>query len=66
MVERLAGYETAKMMLRHAGTTQTDTYVKAGPVDVATAISTITGRSHPLSKINDGRVTSIRPSRRDK
>ena len=66
MVERLAGCETAKMMLRHAGTTQTDTYVKAGPVDVATAISAITGRPHPLSKTNDGKVTSIRSSRRDK
>ena len=49
MVERLAGYETAKRMLRHAGTSQTDTYVKAGPVEVARAVSTITGRNHPLT-----------------
>jgi integrase len=49
MVERMAGYEVAKRMLRHAGTSQTDTYVKAGPVEVAKAISNITGRDHPLA-----------------
>jgi len=49
IVERMAGYEVAKRMLRHAGTTQTDTYVKAGPVEVAKAISQITGFGHPLA-----------------
>lgn len=49
MVERIAGFETAKTMLGHAGGTPTDTYVKAGLPEVARAIADITGRPHPLA-----------------
>jgi hypothetical protein len=49
IVERLAGFEVAKSTLRHGGTNPTDTYVVAGPVEVARAISQITGRPHPLA-----------------
>jgi integrase/recombinase XerC len=50
MVERLAGYQTARQFLRHAGSGPTDTYVKAGTTEVAQAISAITGFSHPLAR----------------
>lgn len=50
IVERQAGFEVAKRMLRHGGTNTTDTYVKAGPVDVAKVIAEITGRPHPLAR----------------
>jgi integrase len=50
MVERLAGYQTARQFLRHAGSGPTDTYVKAGTIEVAQAISAITGFSHPLAR----------------
>jgi integrase len=49
-VERLAGYQTARQFLRHAGSSPTDSYVKAGITEVAQAISTITGFSHPLAR----------------
>jgi hypothetical protein len=48
MVERMAGYETAKRMLRHTSNNPTDTYVNAGPKDVAAAVASLTGKSHPL------------------
>lgn len=49
IVERQAGFEVAKSTLRHGGSAgPTDTYVVAGPVEVAKAISEITGRPHPL------------------
>jgi integrase len=50
IVERQAGFEVAKRMLRHGGTSTTDTYVMAGPAEVAKAISKITGRPHPLAR----------------
>jgi integrase len=50
MVERLAGYQTARQFLRHAGSGPTDTYVKAGTAEVAQAISAITGYAHPLAR----------------
>ena len=53
MVERLAGYETAKRFLRHTGSGPTDTYVKAGTTDIARAVSTITGFPHPLAREKD-------------
>jgi integrase len=53
MVERIAGFETAKTMLGHAGGTPTDTYAKAGLPEVARAIADITGRPHPLV-VDDG------------
>ena len=50
MVERQAGYETAKRALRHSNSSTTDTYVKAGPIDVAKAVAALTGKSHPLAQ----------------
>jgi integrase len=50
MVERLAGHQTARQFLRHAGSGPTDTYIKAGTTEVAQAISAITGFSHPLAR----------------
>jgi integrase len=50
LVERTAGYETARQFLRHTGSAPTDTYVKAGMIEVAQAISAITGFSHPLAR----------------
>ncbi len=50
IVERQAGFEVAKRMLRHDDSSTTDTYVKAGPIEVAKAISQITGRPHPLAR----------------
>ena len=54
MVERLAGYETARRTLRHGGESTTGTYVKAGTADVARAVSAITGSSHPLATEPEG------------
>lgn len=48
MVERHAGFETARLMLRHAATETTNTLTKASTTDVARAIAEITGRSRPL------------------
>ena len=48
MVERDAGFETARRALRHTGTETTSTYTKASARDVARAVARITGRSHPL------------------
>jgi integrase len=50
MVERLAGYQTARHFLRHTASGPTDTYVKGSTAEDARAISTITGFSHPLAR----------------
>jgi site-specific recombinase XerD len=50
IVERQAGFEVAKSMLRHKRSSTTDTYVMAGPAEVARAISEITGCPHPLAQ----------------
>jgi len=49
MVERQAGFETARKMLRHARVRTTDTYTEASTADVARAISAITAQNHPLA-----------------
>ena len=49
MVERQAGFETARKMLRHARVRTTDTYTEASTADVARAISAITAQAHPLA-----------------
>jgi integrase len=53
LVERTAGYETARQFLRHTGSAPTDTYVEAGAAEVAQAISAITGFSHPLARARE-------------
>ena len=49
MVERQAGFETARKMLRHARVRTTDTYTEASTADVARAIAAITAQAHPLA-----------------
>jgi integrase len=49
MVERQAGFETARKMLRHARVRTTDTYTEASTADVARAIAAITAQDHPLA-----------------
>ena len=53
IIERQAGHQTARQFLRHTGSGPTDTYVKAGTSEVAQAISTITGFSHPLARATE-------------
>ena len=49
MVERDAGFETARRTLRHSGTETTSTYTHANIGDVARAVARLTGRPHPLA-----------------
>ncbi len=49
LVERVAGYETARSFLGHHGTDVTQTYTSATIEEVAAAISVLTGEPHPLA-----------------
>jgi integrase len=53
IVERIAGTQTARLFLRHADRTVTDTYTHSDDVRLAKAVETMTGASHPMAK-DDG------------
>lgn len=53
IVERIAGTQTARLFLRHADRTVTDTYTHSDDVRLAKAVETMTGARHPMAE-DDG------------